>query len=594
MKLFFHVFISFTLIVGIMGNPYDESEVEEFMDLCSEFLDVCVECEQEWVSLEEEILESVETMTERILFTEQLILVEADNINEMAERIVETEQICADLVQTCSCDSSRKLFHEIKNSNQVVKEVEKVETLQLSWLDFQQQQQHQQVQRGDEDDDGGWERCAPMEQMNEVMNASIHLMEDLNSEMVAALSYLNYGMNELADDIVATECAIMNFSWQIGLMADQIVITEQMMADASEECCSDDTNLRNGAQKELVLSNYSDSPQGDWEPPEECDPYVNRTSTNNRNGILMYRKFPQDLIVSFKNMERLQHIFVSQFSDLLFQMPSTKTPKDANDVRFSDGPMPCDTWWNPPCCAMEMCADMVMVMMEMCADMASGMTEGVKTCIDQMLYMSDQILVTEGYIQDMGMEIHEMSDYIVQTEEMLLDFMTGFCEAIPWYFTSNFHEQKKKEPNMMRAVQLVHLLEKKKETLKKSLPTQNQKLQLLIQTIEIETQAVKMRGKKLNHLKSAFMDQNQDNVGDSVWKDMFDLMTQCMDTMMQFMTDQAGMVNLMVEEINYLSNSIVETEGYIMDMVGEINEMEGHIVQTEELMFSLIEDCMDE
>jgi len=208
--------------------------------------------------------------------------------------------------------------------------------------------------------------------------------------------------------------------------------------------------------------------------------------------------------------------------------------------------------------------------------------------------MSDQILVTEGYIQDMGMEIHEMSDYIVQTEEMLLDFMTGFCEAIPWYFTSNFHEQKKKEPNMMRAVQLVHLLEKKKETLKKSLPTQNQKLQLLIQTIEIETQAVKMRGKKLNHLKSAFMDQNQDNVGDSVWKDMFDLMTQCMDTMMQFMTDQAGMVNLMVEEINYLSNSIVETEGYIMDMVGEINEMEGHIVQTEELMFSLIEDCMDE
>lgn len=82
-------------------------EMKKFIDECYYMIDVMGTCEDSWVDLENNIIDSIDTFATRIVYTEGLILDEADQILEMADRIVETETIVSELIKSCSCESEK-------------------------------------------------------------------------------------------------------------------------------------------------------------------------------------------------------------------------------------------------------------------------------------------------------------------------------------------------------------------------------------------------------------------------------------------------------------------------------------------------------
>jgi hypothetical protein len=437
-----------------------------------------------------------------------------------------------------------------------------------------------EVQRGD--DDGGWERCAPMAQMNKVMNASIYLMEDMNTEMVGLLSYMNQAISDLADDIVATECSIMNFSWQIGVMADQVVLTEQMMAEAADECCLDESVKKTtpSLRKQLRRLGNKKPSLGDFTPPEECEPYVNEATSKK---AVTSEANQQDILDHFETIQKKAASYVEEFA-LVHAKPSLQSVSDM---------MPCEHWYNPPCCAMEMCADMVIMMMDGMEEMAKAMADSMKVMIDLTLEMSQDILDTEGYIQDMGMEISTMSDYIVETEQMILDFMTDFCDHTPLRTSSII------PPSVTPEQRINHreVVQRMIETASKLQGEQREaflhrQLSRLLKAHTLLSDKRESMGAVFKRIQSASFPENVNQQVGSTWQDMLDLMTQCFDTFFAFMDDQAGVMAKMTEEVSNLAGYIKTTEGYILDMADNINDMAGHIVETEEMMFELTEDCM--
>lgn len=100
-----------------------------------------------------------------------------------------------------------------------------------------------------------------------------------------------------------------------------------------------------------------------------------------------------------------------------------------------DNPMPCDTWWNPFCCAAEMCADMMVMMIDMMASGADAMTEVCEDIVDEIGKLADDIVHTEENIVLMGEEIGYMSNCIVVFINEGLDFVEAFCPAAKDYYS---------------------------------------------------------------------------------------------------------------------------------------------------------------
>ena len=414
-------------------GPADE--MQKFIDECNYMIDEMNHCAQGWVSLEEEIITSVETFSGNIIFTETLILEETGLILDMADRIVQTENIMIDLVESCDCSSSVGISHthEYKSAPKrgvkfssstptpisggekkiVVENISKTTVVTLS--------NHTTGVTID--------KCSVMDDIIEVMDACIDAFVVYNDDFIAVLSYMDQAILDMGERIVNTECLIVNMSYQIGDMADLVVETEELMADMASSCCRDGEDKQSTStfggntisSKSMALAAQRTA-EDDLMQDCTFDVTKRKIVTFDSSHVLgmsktareqLHRKL-QLLPSVVQDIERVSYLRKT----LLPTLAITSPPQDV---------MPCDTWWDPFCCAAEVCADIMVEMIEMMADGADWMEEICEDCIDLIGSLADDIVKTEENIILMGYAINDMAEYMVVFIDEGLEFMALFC-----------------------------------------------------------------------------------------------------------------------------------------------------------------------
>ncbi|KAH3760820.1 hypothetical protein Pelo_7382 [Pelomyxa schiedti] len=521
-----------------VGVPVAGNEIDDFMDLCKQFLDECLACEQEWAALENQVIDSVDSFANRIMCTEQLILMEAQQIGYMADRIVHTEEILANLTKTCVpfCHGTAVLPQRI----QVALKQEP------SVLEMPTGERKGEGTEGNQPPEAGerlkYDHCAPIEEMNQVINASIALFAELCSDVTSLLSEMDKCVEELGNDIIATEFDIMNMSSQIGVMADAIVETEEMAEEAAATCCT------------ALQPNITVNPKiGDQEIisasiPDQCIPFyppVNRGRQHIRNIVAVSAP-----VLSHSKAQ------VAGFAEIRHRL-LIATWKNGAQLHTD---FPCDTWWNPFCCAMEICADIMIYMMDGMLWMANQTTVAMEGVIDQVLEMSDEILQEEDLILAMGLQISDMTEQILYTESMMQAFVEDFCNNLGLRYT-----QRNQGPIEAMAV--------------KNLPTITP-----TKVLELVPFPGLMESTILKDIQATLQGTREGG--------MIQLFIEFLETMKAFMIDETQIMKHMFEEMDNLAQDIVTTSGYILQMADQINDMAGRITQTQNIMYSLIDDCL--
>jgi hypothetical protein len=193
-------------------------EMQKFIDECNVMMDTMATCEDGWVTLEKNIIVSVDSFADRILSTEQLILDEADEILVMADRIVATEQLVKDLGESCSCDANHlsTAFGSPKNP---------MGGRLSSTMDVETDTSNADRAAGAAVDHNvagkletavvQFDHCSAMDQVIKVMDASITMLAEFNTEFLELLNYLLDGIDRMGDQIVYTECLIIDMSQQV-------------------------------------------------------------------------------------------------------------------------------------------------------------------------------------------------------------------------------------------------------------------------------------------------------------------------------------------------------------------------------------------
>lgn len=425
-----------------------------FTTECNDFVEMMDHCAEGWVAFEEEIILSVDSFVDRIVYTESLILEEANEIVEMADRIVYTEELMFGLIESCGCNEGP--------------------TAVRTNTSHQHQHQHHSVgQPPQVATDGAFgavpsdntravtmDTCSAMDMALEVMDACMATFETFNDDFLEVLSYLDYAIQDMGDRIVDTECMIMNMSLQIGLMADEIVEVEELTVNMLESCCRNNKDTRVYPQPAGKPDKYA---AGNDDLLSHCDEFNgDRRSAQRRvyiskTGLVVFDGAKNDVLghkdavahastllnqaiekarkgLSTATISKLLARNLGSKDDKVRQISPNETLDDDNG-----GVMPCDTWWNPFCCAAEMCADMMAEMVTMMAQGMDGMTDLCKNCIDEVGQIADAIVDTEEDILVMGYAINDMADCIVLFIDQGLDFMSEFC---PTSGESTFRSRK--------------------------------------------------------------------------------------------------------------------------------------------------------
>ena len=137
-------------------------------------------CAEGWVQFEKEIVASIDSFSDRIVFTESLIMEEAKLILDMADRIVETEEIMIDLLESCNCSKGKK-----STKTQVKKISSPLESNEhpLVWVPSE-------FIALKNTSTNTTEHCAAMDYAIEVMDACIKTFEVYNDDFLEVLSYM--------------------------------------------------------------------------------------------------------------------------------------------------------------------------------------------------------------------------------------------------------------------------------------------------------------------------------------------------------------------------------------------------------------------
>jgi len=412
-------------VVALMATAYSDpsqSDVDEFIDLCNLFADTMAHCATGWVELEQEMMTSMESFSQRILVTEQLIGGEADQILVMASLVVETEEMMTDVLDACKCETGYEgyITHDSTQKKIRVQRVplplhgsvpeRVIPTVNTSALTSL---------LADVDVDG--DHCAPMDEFIEVMEEALATFVTINDDFLDVLTYMDMAINDMGDRIVATECLVVNMSYLIGDMADQIVVVEGLMFSATENCCHGrDIHSNHGPAVHRTTLTPMTLVDDDI---AECDDFLSVPD------LARYGSTQQALVEKDKAaMEKMQTVAATLFKST---HPNARFIKKlaTSGSRRLDTPMPCDTWWNPFCCAMEMCADMMIAMMKAMQEGSDAMEVMVKTAVDEIGSLADDIILTEEEIVLMGCRIVDMSDCMVEVIDDSIQFAEEFCPS---------------------------------------------------------------------------------------------------------------------------------------------------------------------
>lgn len=163
-------------------------------------------------------------------------------------------------------------------------------------------------------------------------------------------------------------------------MADDIVETEDLMATMCATCCvSAPTSLASVLDTRVYEKNTSRRVQRVTEY-RRINTHPSRSQLLTRLSSAVHRSL-SGISLSKRNV----HFTYSRYYVASEQQRPNNTDSEVKEVDHDvASPMPCETWWDPFCCAAEVCADMMVEMMELMANGADSMTELCQDCIDEV------------------------------------------------------------------------------------------------------------------------------------------------------------------------------------------------------------------
>jgi hypothetical protein len=555
-------------------EPPSPSDIDTFFSLCDAFLDTMGECGEEWISTEDFVVQGIVNMSDRIVYTETLILDEAKEIGAMADRIVDTEYLMSNLSAAClpMCETSVNTTYSPnvsgskeeskKFDSRLLNPIPEKQATQLKDADSARKKfktdPHESPDVHIDFELHELSSCSPLSAFNEVLNESLISFEVLCKNVTDGLQFMVIQIGAMADRIVGTECLIMDMSKQIGVMADRIVTTEELMANLTAECCLPLAGPAAASQQPQQtapflallksshrLDHQTSRSKRSQDTPPECVNYTNFTDTDDTAASSQLP--PATWNIALPSVVRSHQL--------------SSEGKYLNLKPQSDGPMPCDTWWNPFCCAMEV---MTQLMLQMIDDMASmgsqviGMVESTALTIG---ILADDIVDIEHEIMEMSLVIGMMADDIVEIEAWGLEFaQSEFCSSSS--SSSNVKPRRLAQRTRRYLLAKGHPNEHTPALLSSSDQREKHPQPINLDSIFGEFAA------------------------------MVDMMMKMATTMETLMLDEMKEMSNVVDACNEMASQIVDTMEIIGDMTGQIDIMASRIVTTSDLMENLMSDCI--
>ena len=597
-------------VVVAQGRDSPADEMQKFIDECNYMIEEMNHCAEGWVNLEQEMVDSVNSFADNIVFTETLILEETELILDMADRIIQTEEIMIDLVESCDCSSpvslreigkhtqvhkKKKTSREKRSSSKNALVVESTNGSAVSFAEILSPNNESAV---------SFDKCSVMDEIIDVMDACIDAFVVYNDDFLQVLSYMDAAILDMGKRIVNTECLIVNMSYQIGDMADLVVETEVLMADMAASCCR-------GAEDNLVpatrnpplpmntsFAGWNDAQNGDDDLLSDCN------LDGKQHRVLNFNPHHAQSLVRMAR-EKLQHKLQllppvvtelgqrSYLKRTLLPALALSSPSSLQDV------MPCDTWWDPFCCAAEVCADMMVAMIEMMADGADWMEQICKDCIDEMGQLADAIVKTEENIILMGYAIQDMAEYMVVFIDEGLEFMVLFCPNTKKTYSLRGNFQVKKGSTLSEATLAsikegggagLHLktyaehmsVSQNQTVLKQSLPTDVSK------AIAYQL-ATAHKIKALQSVRGYYTSLKENPFGEFVA--MVDVMMEAMMVFTDIMTDQTRLMTELFQSLVSLSTEEAKMAGLVVSMGEDVINM-GSDLQEQDALMDDLDECI--
>lgn len=397
----------------------------------------------------------------------------------------------------------------------------------------------------------------------------------------------------MGDRIVDTECLIVNMSYQIGDMADRIVETEVMMADMASSCCRGGNTVYPPASRPSAHLRSSETSRrktqyGDDDLLSHC------TFESDRESALRFSRLEASAKMQ-KAWSKLNHSLSTGKIGAMRQMHSHVGA--AVSVVGKEGGskdiMPCESIFNPFCCAAEVCADMMVEMLEMMASGADWMTDMCEACIDEIGKLADDIVKTEEQIVMMGYAIGDMSDCILVFIDQGLEFMQLFCPAAKGDQRYFVLEGSFADPDDEGCSDSSHLLQLKSALVGVGSQTVSISVKRKSQTDLRWAQQRELASKIQSFVKRSR--SRSSLVGDNPFgefAEMVDVMMRTMAVFTDMMTDQTRLMNDMFNSLGALSAEEAKMGAMVVDMGSDVLALGAEVIDEEELMMDLSE-CMD-
>jgi hypothetical protein len=364
-------------------------------------------------------------------------------------------------------------------------------------------------------------------------------------------------------------------------MSDRIVEVEVMMSDMAKSCC------RGGNQNPLKppleptpLKTLNLKYGDDDEILKYCT--FNETTAKNGHNLTIFAQTSRAMMAeaATKLLLALSTGRVGQFRS---QIPYTRMAlMKSNDV------MPCESIWNPFCCAAEVCVDMMIEMIELMAQGADWMTEMCLSMIDEVGYLADDIIKTEENIVLMGYNIGSMADCIVVFIDQGLEFMTLFCPNKEEYYSLRGRVTLRSSKILKTSEEGCSSDSKKilfKEAILSYSPhTTVTKLSSTLGEKWLERQNYNMQ--VMSWMKSL----KGNPFGE--FAQMVDVMMEAMSAFMRTMDDQTDMMNHMMGSLTTFAQEEAKMSTMVIDMAGDVEDLEEEINTQEDLMIELT-TCKD-
>jgi hypothetical protein len=357
-------------------------------------------------------------------------------------------------------------------------------------------------------------------------------------------------------------------------MADRIVEVEVLMADMAKSCC------RGGNQNPL-------KPLPEFTPLKTLN-----LKYGDDDEILKYCTFnettsPKNLTLIAQNsrsmMAEAAKKFLLALSTGKVGSFRSRIPYSRMTLMKSSDIMPCESIWNPFCCAAEVCADMMVEMIELMAQGADWMTEMCLAMIDEIGALADDIVQTEENIVLMGYNIGYMADCIVVFIDQGLEFMTLFCPNKEEYYSLRGHVT-------LRSSSFPKTSEEGCSSDSKRILFKEAILSYSPHTVVTKLSSTLgekwMERQDYNKKVMSWMKSLEGNPFGE-FAQMVDVMMEAMSAFMRTMDGQTEMINQMMTSLTTFSKEEAKMSTMVIDMASDVEELEEDINTQEDLMVEL-------